>query len=587
VKSTGAITRVLFALAAFYAGALVVMLAADTWLGTRQWLEDLLYGSRRQLAWNMLAWGLAAAWAAVPAAFLATLAGRHGRLARAGLTALLLGAVFPIALGAWWHTEAQPLTVEPTAASGQQSLLLFGGGPVPMESEVSIEKNVVWIDELMRDRPFAYRETLFAGGPEGPRDVILHLPDDPQVQRWLPLARVYGKQHAARSVFRRNVVPGNAGAAIVEAVENALERAVGALGPGDGLFLVYNGHGSFDGGDRSRNALRLWGESRLDVQQFAELLEGAPAGATVRFFLPQCFSGAFTRSILAMPEDPELADVARNRCGFVAVPDYQESEGCTPGVDVGEYRDYSTFFFAALAGRTRLGAPLERDPDTDGDGVVSLREAHDYAFTEGLSADMPQRTSEYLLELWAPDWARWLTVGAVPADKVYLPLAARLAQKLNLTRDDPRAWAREALARRQAAEATISALAAERTKWMREEREIRTELRRRFEREWPNAAVPHAVAFEVFVAEELTPALAWIMAQPEYPTLAALQDRIEQSELEILEVQREAAQYIRVRRAVYVATLRAQFSRSASQSQREAYLAIAGCEEWVLPEPKP
>ena len=87
----------------------------------------------------------------------------------------------------------------------------------------------------------------------------------------------------------------------------------------------------------------------------------------VRFVFTQCYAGAFAR--LAPGPDG-------NRCGFLAESEDREAEGCAAGVDAGDYRDYTTYFFAALSGRTRLGGLLPVNPDLDGDGQVSLYEAH-------------------------------------------------------------------------------------------------------------------------------------------------------------------------------------------------------------------
>ena len=47
------------------------------------------------------------------------------------------------------------------------------------------------------------------------------------------------------------------------------------------------------------------------------------------------------------------------------------------------------------------------NPDLDGDGQVSLYEAHLYALRAGESADLPRSTSEAFLERWQPWYADW------------------------------------------------------------------------------------------------------------------------------------------------------------------------------------
>jgi hypothetical protein len=199
--------------------------------------------------------------------------------------------------------------------------LLVGGGPFPADSQISIESNVLWIESLMADVPFRTRQVLFAGGPDGPLDVTFHVPQDSKVQYWLPLARVYGEQKQALSLFRRNRVPDNLGASTATRVTETLSKDIGSLQSDDSLFFVYNGHGSFkSSANTSANALRLWGESRLDVREFGALLDKTPTGATVRYLLPQCFSGGFASSLF---RDPALPSPAPPLFSLVAAGSYR------------------------------------------------------------------------------------------------------------------------------------------------------------------------------------------------------------------------------------------------------------------------
>mgnify|MGYP003583485229 CR=1 FL=1 len=95
-----------------------------------------------------------------------------------------------------WLVMAVALPVA-APVSGAEHYLLVGGGPVLSDSQVSIENNVLWIESLMANVPFSTRQVFFAAGPEGAPDVVAHAPQDPEVQRWLPLARLYGEQNKA------------------------------------------------------------------------------------------------------------------------------------------------------------------------------------------------------------------------------------------------------------------------------------------------------------------------------------------------------------------------------------------------------
>ncbi len=464
-------------------------------------------------------------------------------------------------------------------------LLFIGGGPLPADSQVSIESNVIWIDDLLRGRAFASHELLFTTSDKAIPDVVLHAPNDPQVQRWLPLARLYGEQQAGVSVFRRNRVPRVNGAATAEGVTDALARSLRALGSGDSLLVVYNGHGSWGEPDATHNALRLWGESQLDVRQFASLLQSRPPGSAVRYIFPQCFSGAFARSVFGKAQRPDASAVQPEQCGFFAVSENHEAEGCTPGVDVGEYRDYSTYFFAALAGKARDGGALTRDPDLDHNGRISLGEAHDYAYTEALSTDIPFSTSEYFLEVWQPWYVRWQSAIAIAADDPYLQRALRLAEQHGIAVREPAALAREALARRTATQQEIDAAQARIEALEAQEQEIRARLLSEFELRWPAARQPYSHAFLELIAAQGEALLGWIRAQAQYTELEALQAQIEREDLARLELQRRSAGLARIQRMVKLAAIKAHFDRVASAQARAAYAGLLRCESWVMPEP--
>lgn len=465
--------------------------------------------------------------------------------------------------------------------------LLVGGGADPLSSQVSIESNVLWIESLMANVPFSTHQVLFAAGPDGPPDVVLHAPQDPEVQRWLPLARVYGEQKQALSVFRRNMVPGNLAASTKARVTDTLGRTIGSLRSGDSLFLVYNGHGSFESSrDTSKNALRLWGGPQLNVREFGAALDKAPTGATVRYLLPQCFSGGFTRSLARDPARPRASEVAPGRCGFFSVADNMIAEGCTPGVDVGEYRDYSTFFFAALAGHTRTGGALARNPDRDDDGRVSLSEAHEYAYTEGLSSDVPRATSEYYLELWQPWQARWQSFLPIAPDNPYAWRAQRLAANLGLPTGSLAELGRSAFAQRHDLERRVVEASARLAELREQEKKLRRPLDEDFRRQWPEGSQPNASTYPRFITVQAPAALEWIRNHPGYPALIEIQDHIERDELALLELRRQAAGMARVQRSLELASLHENFLRRASDQEHRTYDALLACEAWSLPQAK-
>ncbi|MGF1642795.1 MAG: hypothetical protein ACFCUJ_04070 [Thiotrichales bacterium] len=454
---------------------------------------------------------------------------------------------------------------------------------MPQESQVSIESNVIWIDRVMRDLGFAPRTMLFAGGDAGLLDVVLHRPDDPEVRRWLPLARIHGEPHTGVGRFRRHQVPGGPTAADAAAVDTALRGELQRLAPGDGLLFIFNGHGAWGTPNAAHNTLRLWGESALDVRTYAELLTLKRSGATVRHVFPQCYAGGFVRALFDQPARPRLDEIKSGQCGFFAVPEHLEAEGCTPGIDVAEYRDYSTYFFAALAGEDRLGRALTRDPDLDGDGSVSLGEAHAYAYTEGHSTDLPFATSEYLLELWQPWYVRWHSSVRPSGDNRYLKLALRLATVLGMEAREPTALAREALTRRRAAMRVVAEQQQQITELAEREHAVRVGLAAAFHLTWPAASQPYSHAYVTLLETQGEDLLAWIRAQADYPELETLQTELEQAQIQLLDLQRDATSYARVQRMLKLANVLEHFERLATPEARETYAALQHCENWAPP----
>src|SRR5207247_1966972 len=89
-----------------------------------------------------------------------------------------------------------------------------------------------------------------------------------------------------------------------------------------------------------------------------------------------------------------------SRCGFFATTHDRMAAGCTADVMEESYQDYSTYFFAALDGKTRTGERVT-GCDYDGDGVVSWEEAHAYALLTSDTVDISMMTSDNFLRMYS------------------------------------------------------------------------------------------------------------------------------------------------------------------------------------------
>ena len=311
------------------------------------------------------------------------------------------------------------------AASADEAVLI-GGGYTLQGSQGQIELNVRWVGNILAERGLPTTTFFTDGDAPGP-DVHFAQPADAPGGPLEPLARVFGDLALERRRYREHAVPDVAGTTR----RDALEPALGTLferTSDEPLLLVYNGHGRQSPAAPAGVTLHLWDDTEMTARELHALLgrHRGDAPDPFRFVFTQCYSGGFHRLAYADADDGlALADTPR--CGFTAESAYRLAEGCSAGVDIGDYRDYTTFFFAALADRERDGTVLDRDPDTDADGTVTLREAHLHALEKAWSTDLSRSTSEDWLEAWQPWQLRWLPQPPSPPDNEYAELFRRLA----------------------------------------------------------------------------------------------------------------------------------------------------------------
>lgn len=284
---------------------------------------------------------------------------------------------------------------------------IIGGGPDKSSSQVQIERNVIWAREVIsRQSKDPAIKVYYTDGSDPTPDVVDYLERDLTDNQYL-LDMVFGGPDAFRTVYRNHGISEHSGSTHPDSLIPDMEQDFEALQANDSALILYNGHGLGDYTDFGLNNLRLWTEQRLTVYDFEEMLGKLNEKAPVRFIFTQCYSGGFAR-LIHPGASGNTMDLKGNRCGFTAELETRESEGCSSSLKIGQYRDYTTFMFAALDGKTRQNRPLESDPDLNGDSKTSLREAHLYALANAYSNDLSRSTSEYYLEKWEPWYLRWI-----------------------------------------------------------------------------------------------------------------------------------------------------------------------------------
>jgi hypothetical protein len=310
------------------------------------------------------------------------------------------------------------LTVATTPVMAETHVSLIGGGNTVDHSQAQIESNVGWLQTLFRERGIEAR-TYFGAGTSGEPDVAYLAP------RPVISATAVERPAAPHVQYRPHQLPSVSGSTRKPELTEALRSDLAALSADDEALVIFNGHGGIDHADTRNNYLKLWDDGRMTVSDLEALFDGAPQGATVRFVMAQCYSGAFAGLVY---DDPQTASGFKgNRCGFMSEAADRLAEGCGLGLDETEFRDYTTYFFAALGGRTRSGKPIEQPAvDRDRDGTVSFRESHFYALLNAHSSDLSRSTSEQYLEDWSPWYLRWDSLAENGAS-IYWSLAEELA----------------------------------------------------------------------------------------------------------------------------------------------------------------
>ena len=166
----------------------------------------------------------------------------------------------------------------------------------------------------------------------------------------------------------------------------------------------------------------------MHVTEFVGLLDRLSPTVQVVLVMVQCHSGGFANIIFKDGKFGGELSKAR-RCGFFATTFDRSAAGCTPDTAEDDYKDYSTYFFAALCGKTRTGKPVT-GCDIDGDGHVNFAEAHAYVMLHSDTIDIPNTTSDALLRQFSKTSGEGLAKPTMPFDQ--LMSRATPAQKLIL-----------------------------------------------------------------------------------------------------------------------------------------------------------
>ena len=281
-----------------------------------------------------------------------------------------------------------------TGAFAKDFFLTIGGGYSPSGNQASLEKNVLFHQRLLAERGLQQlpNDIFFADGAARGKDLqVVDRDSLPKANRLM--AEFFGSTRNLGLTYRNHEVPGVRGATSPELIRKWFTEVGSTMKSGDRLMLYVTSHGSksADGDSKYDTAISLWNNKKIKVSELVKMLDTLPEDITVAAVMVQCHAGGFARFIYN-EGNPDKGLSPQKRCGFFATVYDRPAAGCTPEINEATYVEYSTYFWAGIAGHSRTGDSVKL-PDYDADGRVSFAEAHAYTVLTANTIDLPIKTS--------------------------------------------------------------------------------------------------------------------------------------------------------------------------------------------------
>jgi len=460
---------------------------------------------------------------------------------------------------------------------------IIGGGYDLQSSQAQIEKNVIWatdaINTSLNNKSSREVNIFFSDGNGRGKDVKVWRPVNEAESLLQPLAIIYAADYENGLEYRNHKIANVRGSTTRSQLESALNEDFSKLKQGDRGLFIFNGHGTQDKTNTANNKIWLWDRTSLDVKDFSNMLKKVDKRVPMRFVFTQCYSGGFERLVHPEAKDTiELVDAPR--CGFFAEAADQKAEGCSSGINIDDYRDYSTYFFAALSGKTRQGKELPVNPDRNKDDEVSLYEAHLYTLAQADSTDLPRSTSEVYLERWQPWYLRWFFAGEGRGN-VYAKLANDIARELQVPTEQ--SVQRSVISKkRRRLDRSDKKLNQERKQLQAAMTEVRFNIRYQLEKRWPELAKSRTEKYQQFINNQASTVREFIVKHDGWPKLVAGFKRYQEIAAERLAIEREVTRFDKLQRLNKLARLRQQFEQHATAQQKSDYQQLLGCEKQPL-----
>ena len=319
---------------------------------------------------------------------------------------LILSLLFFLCFSQDSKSEIKKREIEPkrniSATSGIESdeqnfnLLILGGGYSPSGNEVSLESNVKYLHR-QKDKIGLSKfktKTFFADGMASSRDIKYRNPTFTVPEPNLILAEIFGSTRGIFNQYRNNHLNAD-GASSIKEFDDWIKDLNSSSVQSSNL-IYFTGHGGKGEKKTPNNTTAyLWNNYKFKVSEFTKKLDSLPSDQTFILVMVQCYSGGFADYIFREGDEKKGLH-PQIRAGFFATVHDRVAAGCTPDIREENYQEYSTYFWEALCGESRIGKKIPK-PDFDGDGKTSLTEAHAYVVIHSNTIDIPIKTSDMFL----------------------------------------------------------------------------------------------------------------------------------------------------------------------------------------------
>jgi hypothetical protein len=479
------------------------------------------------------------------------------------------------------------LTANVTTA--KDYFLTMGGGYTPSGNQISLEKNVQYFQRLLVDMGLAGQphQIFFADGMNPGRDLQYRESEDRVARVNRLLARIAGSEGGLDLNFRSHEIAGVQGVSSRENLQRWLQETGSKLQQGDRVVLYFTGHGGKNKKDAQNPHFYMWDNQRISVQEFVTEMDKLAPEVDLVLVMVQCYSGGFANVVFNHGK-PKEGYTPAHRCGFFATVHDRTAAGCTPDINEANYQEYSSFFWAAICGKNRLGEVIEQ-PDYDADGKISLAEAHAYAVLTSDTIDIPIKTSGALLRsLSKTEGDDLLSVDApveellAHASPVDLAVIQGLSQQLGL--EDPN--------RAKAARELAENLGKQRKEVLQKKSKlngafqgIRGQILARLKLQWPELSNPWDPRVAEIAAQESAAIIELIESHPKYSEFVTHHEELNRLSTEALNLERRFVKCSRLLRTLENVVLEANLPKVADDAAQQRYAELCGVESATLDAP--